>query len=135
MKKILSFLLIILFSFGCKKAKENDPFVLNFQKILERYIVCDSIRTKVNNVSTIQVIGRGQGYDFKFHADASYTIFTNPQIVRYYQLTPPDRLYFYEDIYDPNQYYKITTLTETKLVEERTDDDGKFIIKYCTIEP
>lgn len=135
MKKILSLLLITVFTFGCKKAKEDDPFVLKFQKILEKYIVCDSIKTKVSNVTTVEQIGRGNGLDFTFHADASYTIYTNPQQVKYYQLTPPDRLYFYDDIFDPNQYYKVTTLTETKIVEERLDASGRYITKYCTIEP
>ncbi len=134
MKKILPFLFLVLF-ISCKKEKENAPLVLNFQKILEKYLICDSIKVKSGGVTTVQVIGKGNGEDLRFHSDASYTIYSNPQQIRSFQLTPPDKLYYYNDVLDPNTYYLVTSLTETKLVLQKNDAIASTVYtRYFSVE-
>lgn len=134
MKKLIPFLCLVLFV-SCKKEKENAPLVLNFQKILEKYLICDSIKTKTGGVTTVQAIGKGNGEDLKFHADASYTIYSNPQQIRSFQLTPPDRIYYFDDTLDPNTYYLVISLTDTNLILQKNDVVASTVYtRYFTVE-
>lgn len=134
MRIVVPILILIIFA-GCKKEKQNDPFVLGFQRILDKYMICDSIKIKQDSSIVVNPIGKGNGEDLMFHPDATYTIYSNPTKLINFQLTPPDLLYYYQDIFDENTYYKVTTLSDSVLVLQKTDPiDNKEYTKYYRVE-
>ncbi len=134
MKKLLCLLIISVLFFSCKKSKEEDPFVLQFQKVLEKYMICDSIKTTVYTVSNIQKLGKGRGEDLMFHKDATYTKYSSPGVNKIFQLESPDKIYYYTDELVTSDYFKVPSISDSKLVLLRADTVGKSTTFYFTAE-
>ena len=136
MKKLFILSLVALAFLGCKKEKAPDPFVTQFQKILEKYLICDSIRTTTGGVSFVQVIGKGRGEDLMFHSDATFTKYSSPGQNRVYQLEPPKKIYYYEydAEVDNNIYFLVDSLSDNNLFLRKTDSVGNYTLKYLRVE-
>ena len=136
MKKLFILSLVALAFLGCKKEKAPDPFVTQFQKIIEKYLICDSIRTITGGVSFVQAIGKGRGEDLMFHGDATFTKYSSPALNRIYQLEPPKKIYYYDydAEVDNNIYFLVDSISDKNLFLRKTDSIGNYTLKYLRVE-
>lgn len=136
MKKLLFLPVLVVFFLGCKKNNQNDPFVSQFQSLLTKYLICDSIRTTNNNFSFVQPLGKGRGEDMMFNRDATFTKFSSPAINQVFQLQSPNKIYYYniDDEVDENVFFTVDEITDAKLLIRKTDSIGKFTIRYLRVE-
>ena len=132
MKKIFVLALLVAV-LGCSK-KENDEYVLKFQSLLDKYMICDSIKTTLGTTSAVQKLGKGKGFDMKFSSDGTFTLYSNPETKRFFYLESPYKLYYYKDEVDESEMYIVPSVTSSNLVLRNTDSLGKTYVRYFTAE-
>ena len=132
MKKLL-LLLIPAVLFSCKK-KEDDPYVLQFQSYLDKYLICDSIKVNQGGVNTVVKLGKGKGYDMKFNSDNSLLIYSNPQQQYNFFLNPPDEVYYYTTDDEEKKKYTATFPSSNKMNLVAVDSVGRIVTSYLTTE-
>ncbi|HEX8462230.1 MAG TPA: hypothetical protein VF623_12405 [Segetibacter sp.] len=133
MKKLF-FVLFSVLLFSCTKEKDSDaPEVKTFQTFLGKYMVCDSVKTTTNNISSTQVLGKGKGQDFLFGLYGNYTLYSNPEVNYNFQFEVPNKMYYWKDTYNANQYYIVNSMAGNKMVLQ-SNEANKTIIRYYTSE-
>ncbi len=132
MKKILVLALSVVV-FSCSK-KQDDAFVLSFQNLQNKYLVCDSEKTIFNGAANVQRIGKGKGFDLRFLDNGTVTAYTTPQSSFNYYIQSPNKLIYYVEGKDTAFAVDVPLVTTTKLVLQTYDSLGKTYQKFYTPE-
>ncbi len=138
MKAILPVLAVLVFA-SCKKHNNAPavPALTTFENFIGKYLVMDSIRTTINGVSTLTVVGKGNGSDMVYSSNGTYTIYQTPPVVKNYKFHSPDIIYYWSmgNAMDPFQYTRVLLILGNHIVSTDTETNTtKKVIYYQTAE-
>lgn len=110
MKKIA----LILFVF-CSCSKANNAPSLG-DSITGHYWICDSVKTTQSGSSQTVIVGQGTGLDLEFFNNGTYTVYTNPPLIKNY-VQRTDSLYYWTagNPMDQNSYMILKTMASQKM--------------------
>ena len=138
MKKILVSLFTISALVACEKEdKTPDPVKDALATLQGKYLVCDSVKTTANGVTTKQVLGKGKGWDRSFGLYGNLDIYSSPTVYKNYSYGSPDKIYYWNtgSSYQADQFYTILSVNSSKLVVVENDKAaGKVYTEYFTAE-
>ena len=78
-----------------KEDKTPDPVKDAFSELQGKYLVCDSVKTTANGITTIQVLGKGKGWDRSFGLYGNLEIYSSPIVIKNYSYGSPDKIYYW----------------------------------------
>lgn len=116
MRKLLIAILVVAGFASCKKEKE-DPNAILFQTLVNKLLICDSMKVTSSTTAKTFILGKGKGQDIKFDSYAGYYFYGNPAEEGSYQLVPPQKLYLiYKQDPDQSREYTILSITDRTIV-------------------
>ena len=138
MKKILASIITISSLISCQKNdKTPDPVKDAMANLQGKYLVCDSVKTTANGITTKQVLGKGKGWDRSFGPYGNLEIYSSPTVYKNYSYSSPDKIYYWNTSasYQSDIFYTILTASSSKLVLAETEQGtGKVFTEYFTAE-
>jgi hypothetical protein len=138
MKKVLLTVITASIFMSCQKEDDlSDPVKNALISLQGKYLVCDSVKTTTNGLTTTQVLGKGKGWDRTFGLYGNLEIYSSPVLYKNYQYQSPDKIY-YSNTNAPSQmdqYFTIQSITNTKLILIETEQGtGKVFREYFTAQ-
>ncbi len=138
MKKFLASIAVVSVFISCQKDEDiSDPVQNALMSLQGKYLVCDSIKTTVNGVTTKQILGKGKGWDRTFGLYGNLEIYSSAVVYRSYQYENPNKIYYWNinAPYDTNQFYTVQSASNNSLVLLETDQGtGKVFTEFFTAE-
>jgi hypothetical protein len=131
MKYSFLFILSILI-FSCKKEESPQATSTLFEKFIGKYLVCDSIRTTQNGVSTVTIVGKGKGADIVYSSNGTYQIYQQPPIIKNYKYESPDKVYYWSigGSMSTTQYTRIISIKNNQIHSTDTDNNPSKKVEY-----
>ncbi|GEO09852.1 hypothetical protein [Segetibacter aerophilus] len=137
-KVLVSILVSAIVLVSCKKDDTGaDPIKDAMVKLQGKYLVCDSVKTTINGITTKQVLGKGKGWDRMFGIYADLEIYSNPTVYKSFSYESPNKIYIWDrnGTYSKEQFYTINSAVDNKLVLVETEKGtGKVYTEYFTAE-
>jgi len=138
MKKLFATIIIASVLISCQKDdKATDPVKDAIASLQGKYLVCDSVKTTANGITTKQVLGKGKGWDRSFGFYGNLEIYSTPAVSKTYSYESPDKIYYWNtgDTYNATIFYTILSASSAKLVlVEKEQSTGKVFTEYFTAE-
>lgn len=138
MKNVLLSIITVSIFMACQKDDDiSDPVKNALVSLQGKYLVCDSVNTTVNGVTTKQVLGKGKGWDRTFGIYGNLEIYSSPVVNKYYQYQSPNKIYYsnIDGSSTSDQYFTIQSATNTKLILVETEPStGKVFTEFFTAE-
>jgi hypothetical protein len=133
------FPLFIIVLSSCRR--ENDPIppatTSTFQSFIGKYLIMDSIRTTVNGISTLTIVGTGKGGDMVYSSNGTYQIYQQPPLIKNYKYQEPDIIYYWSigSTMQTTVYTKILSVNNNHIVSTDTEmSTTKKTVYYQTAE-